>query len=105
VDNAYDTDWVNFKETKKAEHPFQVNAVERLSDGTIAVSGGPLRFDILLYSTVYHQPSSKQSSPAEFAHVGSIDTQGLLVEHMIEFKRDFMFVVGKGNTFLVFQRH
>jgi hypothetical protein len=25
-----------------------------------------------------------------------------LVEHMIEFKRNFLLVVGKGNTFLVF---
>ena len=74
VDKAYDTDWVNFLETKKAEHPFNVNVVLRLKDGTIAVSGGPMRFEILLYDTVFHQPISKQTSPAEFAHVGSIDT-------------------------------
>lgn len=46
----------------------------KLSDGTVAVSGGPLRFEILLYETVYKQQHQKQTSAGEFAHVGSIDT-------------------------------
>lgn len=76
----------------------------RLNDGTLAISGGPSRFDILLYTTVYRNSNSKQSSPSEFAHVGSIDTQGLLVEHMIEFKTNYVLVVCRNNTFIVYQR-
>lgn len=61
-----------------------------------------MRFEILLYDTVFHQPISKQTSPAEFAHVGSIDTLGVLVEHILEFFDNFLLVVGKANTFIIY---
>jgi hypothetical protein len=68
------------------------------------VSGGPLRFDILLYSTLSLQGTSKSGKKPDFAYVGSIDTQGILVEHILEFKKDHLFVVGKASTFLVYAR-
>jgi len=59
------------KEVQVFVHPKQVEVVYSLSNGQIAVSGGPKNFEILLYDA--------NESTGKYEFVNSLSTNGMFV--------------------------
>ena len=77
-----------------------------MSDGRIAVSGGPFRFELLLYNHLVQKKDlshSGQGRNDSLNVVESVDTQGMQVHHLIEVYKQFLIAVGQYSQILIFQ--
>lgn len=76
--------------------PQQVECVLVLSNGDIAISGGPYRFEVLIYrhdlAAESHSNTFRQRE--KLKQVDSIDTNGLQVVQIIELTEQYLLIVG-----------
>lgn len=67
-----------------------------LSNGDIAISGGPFRFEVLIYrhelAAEGHSNTFRQRE--KLKQVDSVDTNGLQVVQMIELTEQYLLIVG-----------
>ena len=75
-----------------------------LSNGDIAISGGPLRFEVLIYRHYPKQMSEEKRETVKI--VDSLDCKGCQVMHLLELKGErfhFLMVVGHLAQFRFFK--
>jgi hypothetical protein len=77
-----------------------------LSDGRIAISGGPDRFEILIYSHAYETvQSEKYGRKDHLTVVDSLDCHGMQVFSLLEVQRTYLIAIGLRNEYRVFYRN
>jgi hypothetical protein len=81
------------------DHPFQILAMVQLSDGRLAVSGGPHRHEILIYNHLMarrdlSQPGASGGRNDQLSLVDSLDTQGIQIQHILEVFKQYIIAVG-----------
>ena len=97
IDNyGYDFTRVDCRIVDQKRMPFQVECTLVLSNGDIAISGGPFRFEVLIYRHDLELDglgvTGRQRE--KLKQVDSIDTDGLQVVQMLELNDQYLLVVG-----------
>ena len=102
IDNVmYDTKRVRGQVVDAKELPFQVSGVLLLANGDIAVSGGPSKFEILIYRHNFKLQKGRRDT---VMLVDSVDTRGCNVLHMLEINAKYLLVIGHLADFRIFER-
>lgn len=83
------------------EHPMQIDAVLVMSNGEIAISGGPRKYEILIYR---HDYLKEKGLRTQIQVVDAIDTGERRNVQLLESHSQFLIVVQEYCSFLVFYR-
>lgn len=78
IDKEYSLSRVKGKLSFSLAHKNQVEAVLALSNGDVAISGGPKYYEVIIYKV--------NLKGNQFEFVSAINTSGVQVRHLLEFK-------------------
>ena len=102
IDNhMFDVSRVSGKVIDAKELPYQVSGVLLLANGDIAVSGGPTKFEVLIYR---HNFKIQKNRRDAVTLIDSVDALGCNALQMIELKKKYLLIVGHLADFRLFER-
>jgi len=98
---GYDTNRIKGQVVDSKEHPTQVQSVLLLSNGDIAISGGPKRFEVMIYRNNFQTERARKET---LIQVDSLDTGKVPVVQLLEAQNKFLIVAQEHSCFMVFYR-
>lgn len=78
-------------EVEQKAFPFEVGAMLLLSNGDVAIAGGPQQFEVCIYRHSYELDRGRKD---KLEMVDSLDTQGCKVLQILEVYSRFILVFG-----------